>query len=150
MSNFALQDSDPVIHKYTFLFSCCLPSWSIPRDWIEFPVLYRKLNIAYPFSMHSLHSPSIPLFIHLSVIVCIPIHPSQLLPLGNHKSVLHVCESISVLQIGAFMAYFRCHIEVISYGICLSLSDLLHFVWESLVASMWLHVAWFHSLFMAE
>ena len=26
-----------------------LPSWSIPRDWIEFPVLYGKDLTAYSF-----------------------------------------------------------------------------------------------------
>ena len=28
----AVQQSDPVIHTYTFFFSYCLPSCSIPRD----------------------------------------------------------------------------------------------------------------------
>ena len=27
-------------YKYTFFFSYYFPSWSIPRDWIWFPVLY--------------------------------------------------------------------------------------------------------------
>ena len=45
--------------------------------------------------------------------------------LGNHKSILYVCESVSVLEIGSLVPYFRVHIEVISYGICLSLSELL-------------------------
>ena len=31
----AVQQSDPVMHIYTFFFSHCLPSCSIPRDWIE-------------------------------------------------------------------------------------------------------------------
>ena len=35
---------------------------------------------------------------------------------------------------------------VISYRICLSLSDLLHSVWQSLVSSMWLQMALFCSL----
>jgi len=36
---------------------------------------------------------------------------------------------------------------VISYGICLSLSDLLHLVWESLVPSMLLQMALFYSFY---
>ena len=52
----------------------------------------------------------------LNVIVCIyhlqtpcPSH-SLNLPLGNHKSVLHVCESVSVLYIVLSMPYFRFHL----------------------------------------
>ena len=44
------------------------------------------------------------------------------------KSVLYVCESVSVSWISSFVSYFRFHILVISYGIWLSLSDLLHLV----------------------
>ena len=34
-----------------------------------------------------------------------PGHPSPFpLPLGNHRSVLHVCESVSVWQVGSFKA----------------------------------------------
>ena len=43
------------------------------------------------------------------------------------------------------MPYFRFHIEVISYGICLSLSDLLHLVCSSLGSSMLLPMEFFHS-----
>ena len=35
----AVQQSDPVIHTYTLPFLYYLPSNSIPRDWICFPVL---------------------------------------------------------------------------------------------------------------
>ena len=47
--------------------------------------------------------------------------------LGNCKSVLNVYESVSLVYL--FISYFRVHIEVVSYGSCLSLSDLLHLVW---------------------
>ena len=36
------------------------------------------------------------------------------LSLGNHKSVLYVCKSAYVLQIGSFVLYFRFHMQVIS------------------------------------
>ena len=52
----------------------------------------------------------------LNVTVCIyyPRTPNPSLPLpplhlGNHKSVLYVCESLSVSQIGSFVPYFRFH-----------------------------------------
>jgi len=35
-----------------------------------------------------------------------PLLPHPLL-LGNHKSVLYVCESVSILQIRSFVSYFR-------------------------------------------
>ena len=56
-------------------------------------------------------------------MVCnLPVQPpADGLPLGNHKSVICVCDSVSLSQIGSFVSYFR----LISYGICLSLSDLL-------------------------
>ena len=36
-------------------------------------------------------------------------HPSQSFPgpLGNHKSVLYICEAVSVLKIGSSVPYFR-------------------------------------------
>ena len=46
--------------------------------------------------------------------------------------------------------FFRFHIEVISYDICLSLSDLFKLVWSSLGPSMLLQMALFHSFFIAE
>ena len=55
----------------------------------------------------------------LSAIVCIssPQNPTQShslsLQLSNHKSLLHVCESVFVLQIGSFVPYFSFHIKVI-------------------------------------
>ena len=75
----------------------------------------------------------------------LPTPSSQSIPLGNHKSVLHVCESVSVLWLGSSVPYFRCHIELLWHGICLSHSDFLHLVWESLVASMLPRMALFHS-----
>ena len=45
----------------------------------------------------------------------------------------------------SFVLYIRYQIWVMSYGICLSLSDLLHSVWESLVPSVLLQMALFRS-----
>ena len=43
-------------------------------------------------------------------------HPSHStpLPFGNHKSVLYVYESVSILYIDSFVPYFRFNLEVIS------------------------------------
>ena len=45
------------------------------------------------------------------------------------------------------MSHSRYHIQVIAYGICLLLSDLLHLAWESLVASVLLQMALFSSFY---
>ena len=41
----AVQQSDPVIHRYTLPLLCYLPSGSIPRDWIQLPVLYSSASL---------------------------------------------------------------------------------------------------------
>ena len=77
MSVSAVQQSDPV---FSYYFPYCLflylPSCSIPGDWIEFPVLYRRP-----------HCSSV-----LNVIVCIyqPQSPGPSHPPENPKSVLFV------------------------------------------------------------
>ena len=38
----AVDQSDPVIHTYTFFFLYYLPSCYITRDWIQFPVLSSR------------------------------------------------------------------------------------------------------------
>ena len=82
----AVQQSDSVIHVYTFPFLYHPPSWSVPRDQIEFHVLYSRTSLLIHSKCNGLHLPtpnfqSIPLLPHL----------------GNHKSVLYVCESVFVL-----------------------------------------------------
>ena len=68
------QQSDLIVHIYTFPFLYYLLSWSIPRDWIEFPVLYGRTSLL----IHSKFNPKLP------------VHPTPSpLPQGNHKSVLY-------------------------------------------------------------
>ena len=76
------------LHTYILFLIYSFPSWFIPGCWIQFPVLYSRTL----------------LFTHRicnSVYLLIPnsqsIPPSPLFPLGNHQSVLYVCESVSVL-----------------------------------------------------
>ena len=49
MSISAAQPSDPVIYVYTrtLFFSYYLPSCSITRDWILFPLLYSKTSLLF-------------------------------------------------------------------------------------------------------
>ena len=70
-----------------------LPSWSITRHWMQFPELNSRNLLFIHYKCNSLHllipnSQSIPL-------------PTLLL--GNHKSVVCVCESISLL----YMVHLR-------------------------------------------
>ena len=74
-------------HTYIYSFLNLFPLWFITGCWIQFPVLYRRtLLVTHPVcnSLHLLtpNSHSIP--------------PPPLLPLDNHKSVLYVCEYVSV------------------------------------------------------
>ena len=62
----AVQQSDPVIHIDTFPFLYYLPSWSNPRVWIWFPVLYSRTSLLVHSKCNSLYqlapnSQSIPL-----------------------------------------------------------------------------------------
>ena len=58
----------------------------------------------------------------------IPAYPSP----NPHvlKSILYICVFIPVLPLGSseLLFFFRFHIYVLAYGICFSLSDLLHSV----------------------
>ena len=54
----AIQQRDPVIPIHTFFFSYYLPSQSIPRDWIEFPVLDSRTSLLIRSKWNSLEFPS--------------------------------------------------------------------------------------------
>ena len=85
----------PYMYIHSF-FSYYLPSFSIARDLIQFPVLYSRTSLLIHSKCNSLHllTPN-----------------SQSIPLThNHKSVLYVCEPVSVLQIASSVPYIRCHI----------------------------------------
>ena len=88
----SVQHTDPFIHIFIYNIHTHSLSYIIfPRDWIEFPVLYSRTSLPIHSECHSLHllTPNSP------------IHPTPSpLPLGNHKSVLYVCESVSVSYIG--------------------------------------------------
>ena len=106
------------MYIYTFFFSYNILPCSIPRDWISFLVLYSRVSLLIHSKCSSLH-----LLITKSQFVSLPT-PDPVATTG----LFSVCQFLSVLQIGSFVPYFRFHIQVTSFGICLSLSDSLHLV----------------------
>ena len=84
---------------HSFLYS--FPLWFITGYWIYFPVLYSR-------TLLFIH----PIYNSLQLLTANShyIPPPLRLPLGNHTSVLYVCESVSVLWISSFVSYFKFHI----------------------------------------
>ena len=92
-------------------------------------------------------------FIHISVYMLIPI--SQFIPppappphfpplvsirlFSTSVSLFLPCKPVHLYHFSRF------HIYALIYDICFSLSDLLHFVWQSLGASTSLKMTQFHS-----
>ena len=108
-----VQQGDPVTHTCTHSFLTL--SCPIRSEQIKFPVLYSRISLLIHSKGNSLH-----LLIPDTQSIPLPY------PLGNHQSVFQVHEFL-------FCGKVRlCHIldfrYVISYGICFSLSDLLHLV----------------------
>ena len=68
---------------YIFFFSYYLPSYSIPRDWTEVPVLYSRTSLLIHSKCNTLH--------------LLTQNSGSTPPPGNPKSVHHVCESGEVL-----------------------------------------------------
>jgi len=67
-------------------------------------------------------------------------------PTSHPMSVLHDYVSNPALQIDSSLPlFFRFHIHELMYGICFSLSDLLHFVEQILVSSTSVLMTQFHS-----
>ena len=96
------------------LFQHSFPLWFITEFWIQFHVLYIR-TLFIPSKCNSLHlappnSQSTPSL------------PASPLATTSLRSV-----SLSLLCRWSFVPYFRFHIKVISYGVCLS--NLLHLVW---------------------
>ena len=91
LSIFAVQQSDPVTHIHTFFFSNYPPSQ-----------VTRYSSLCYIAGSHCLSTPN------ASTNSQLPVYPtSSPLSLGNNKSVLHVHEFVSFLQVGSFVPYAR-------------------------------------------
>ena len=113
------------------LFYNLFPSGSTPVGSLYFPVLYSKNLLSIHFKCNSLHLLTLN---YPSILSTTPFSLAT-------TSLFSMSVSLSVLQIGSFVPYFRLHIEVVPHAFCFSLSDLLHLVWESLVASILLQMA---------
>ena len=111
---------------------------------------------SYPLPLESLSNPPSPTLLschkapsHLPVLCCcfppanyftfgsvcmlmlLSLCPSFPLPSHVLKSIFYVCLFMPAPQLGSsvpFFFFFRFHIYALAYGICFSLSDLLHSV----------------------
>ena len=101
-------------HKYTHSFSHIILH-RVPSQEI------RCSSLCCTAGSHIIHSTCSSSHLRTPNSQSIPLPPP---PPHNHKSVLHVHEFLSFVQIGSFVPYIIFQIEVISYGIRLSLSDL--------------------------
>ena len=100
------------------------PLQVITKNRADLPVLWGCFPLAIYFTFGSVYM-SMP----LSHIV--PAYPSPSLPVSSSPfstsaSLFRSCPQ--VLQNHFFSVFFRFHIYVLAYGICFSLSDLLHSV----------------------
>ena len=80
----------------------------------------------------------------------IPQFLSSPFPLGIHMFVLYVCLYFSFLNKIIYTNLFRLHICALIYGICFSLSDLLHSIWQPLSPSMLNYLLSFYFSQMCE
>ena len=129
----AIQQSDSVIHVYILLN---IHHYNLSQD-IEYSSLCYTVG---PYYLSILY------VIVWSANPKLPIHLSPTSPPPWQLQVcfirLWVC---FYFLISSFMSYFRFHTEVTSYCVCLSVSYLLHLVWQSLGLSMLPQIALFHS-----
>ena len=107
----AVQQNDSVIHIYT-LFFIFFSIMVYPRILNIVLCATRQNLVVYPFCVQLFTSANSNLLLY----------PSPSLLATSHL-ILCVCELVSLSQISSFVPYFRFHIKVISYHICLSLSD---------------------------
>ena len=118
------------------------PSLSHPSGWSQSMEL---ISLCYAAISHYLS------ILHLAVYIC-PCHSltSSQLPLLHPsllRSILYICVFIPILPLGSsesfLFFFFRFHIYVLAYGICFSLSDWLHSVWQTLGPSTSLQITQF-------
>ena len=112
------------------------PSLSHPYRWSQSTEL---ISLCYAAASHQLS------ILHFVVYICpcysltssqLPLPPPCVL-----KSILYVCVFIPVLPLGSSEPFFfRFHIYVLAYGICFSLSDLLHSIRQTLGPSTSLQI----------
>ena len=112
----------------------------IDHYWVELPVLYSRSLLVTCFRYSSVY-----MSIQISRFIPWPLSP------GNHKFVFYMCNSYFCFVnrlICTIFFFFRFHILVISYDICLSLSNLLHSLWQYLGSPTLLQMTLFHSFWL--
>ena len=123
------------------------PSWASVPSSLSSPS--RSSQSTKPISLCYAAASHQPTILHSVVYIswCYSqLHLSFALPPHVIKSILYVYLFIPALQLGSSVPFFffRFHIYVLAYGICFSLSDLLHSVWQTLGASTSLQIVQFH------
>ena len=120
------------IHTFFFLTSSSIV---FHQKWLDvIPCTVQQGLIADPLWMQE----------SASLDPRLRVHPAASASLW-HPQVCSSSACVSFLWEGSFVPCIRFQIEVTSYGIGLSLSDVLHPGWESLVPSLLLQVALFCS-----
>ena len=87
---------------------------------------------------------SLSFILYILLCICAPQTPNLPLacfPFGNRPFCLRVC---FCFMNGSLESYFRFHVEVMAYDICLSISDWLQLVRSSLGPPILPQMAWFH------
>ena len=111
----------------TSLGHCKAPTWS-PCAMLLLPTSYLHL-VVYTCRCYSHFAPASP-----SPPSCPQVH----------SLCLRIYSCLATRFISTIFFPFRFHIYVLSYGICFSLSDLLHSVWQTLGPSTSLQITQFH------
>ena len=100
----AVQHTHTHTHTHTHSFSHTIFHPVLLQDWTWFSVLYSRTPLLIHSKCNSLHlpTPNLP---------SIPVPPHTLLPTPRQRQGCSPCVwSVSVLQIGWFVPYFRFHI----------------------------------------
>ena len=122
------------------------PSWASLPSSVSHPS--RSLQSTEPISLCYAAASHQPTILHSVVYICwcyshfAPVS-FALLP-HVLKCIFYVYLFIPALQLGSSVPFFfRFHIYALAYGICFSLSDLLHSVWQTLSPSTSLQITQF-------
>ena len=122
------------IHPHISFLLCLPPTFPIPplqvdtKCWADLPVLGGCFPLAIYFTFGNVYM-SMPLS-HF-----VPAYPSPCPCPQVHSLRLHLYSCPAPRFFRTFLYFyffFRFHIHVLAYGICFSLSDLLHTVWQTL------------------